>query len=46
MSVALREEQRLRVFESKVLREILGTKLYEVTGELRRLLKEELHDVD
>ncbi|KAJ4449444.1 hypothetical protein ANN_00843 [Periplaneta americana] len=34
----LREEQRLRVFENKVLRKIFGAKKDEVTGEWRKLL--------
>ena len=32
-SLTLREERRLRVFESRVLRGILGPKMDEVTGE-------------
>ncbi|KAJ4434362.1 hypothetical protein ANN_22921 [Periplaneta americana] len=39
----LREEQRLRVFENKVLRKIFGAKRDEVTGEWRKLHNEELH---
>jgi hypothetical protein len=35
----LREEYRLRVFESRVLRRICGPKKDEVIGELRRLHK-------
>jgi hypothetical protein len=38
----LREERRLRVFENRVLRRILGLKRDEVTGEWRRLQNEEL----
>ncbi|KAJ4445526.1 hypothetical protein ANN_12206 [Periplaneta americana] len=38
-----REEQRLRVFENKVLREIFGAKRDEVTGEWRKLHNAELH---
>jgi hypothetical protein len=34
-SVTLREEHRLRVFESRVLRRIFGPKRDEVTGEWR-----------
>jgi hypothetical protein len=41
----LREECRLRVFESRVLRRIFGPKRYEVTGEWRKLHNEELHDL-
>jgi hypothetical protein len=33
----LREEQRLRVFENRVLRRIFGPKRDKVTGEWRRL---------
>jgi len=32
-SLTLREERRLRVFENRVLRRILGPKMDEVTGE-------------
>ncbi|KAJ4439163.1 hypothetical protein ANN_15120 [Periplaneta americana] len=38
-----REEQRLRVFENKVLRKIFGAKRDEVTGEWRKLHNAELH---
>jgi hypothetical protein len=41
----LREERRLRVFENRVLRRIFGPKRDEVTGEWRKLHKEELHDL-
>jgi hypothetical protein len=41
----LREECRLRVFENRVLRRITGPKRDEVTGEWRKLHKEELHDM-
>jgi hypothetical protein len=44
-SVTLREEHSLRVFENRVLRGILGSKRDEVTGEWRRLHKEELNDL-
>ncbi|KAJ4439248.1 hypothetical protein ANN_07368 [Periplaneta americana] len=37
------EEQRLRVFENKVLRKIFGAKRDEVTGEWRKLHNTELH---
>ncbi|KAJ4452085.1 hypothetical protein ANN_03601 [Periplaneta americana] len=37
------EEQRLRVFENKVLRKIFGAKRDEVTGEWRKLHNAELH---
>jgi hypothetical protein len=42
-SLALREEHRLRVFESRVLRRTFGPKRDEVTGEWRKLHNEELH---
>ncbi|KAJ4445480.1 hypothetical protein ANN_07288 [Periplaneta americana] len=42
-TVTLREEQRLRVFENKVLRKIFGAKRDEVTGEWRKLQNTELH---
>jgi hypothetical protein len=42
-SVTLREEHRLRVFENRVLRRILGPKRDEVTGGWRKLHNEELH---
>jgi hypothetical protein len=41
----LREEHRLRVFENRVLRRIFEPKRDEVTGEWRRLNKEELYDL-
>jgi hypothetical protein len=44
-SLTLREEQRLRVFENRVLRRIFGPKRYEATGEWRRLHNEELNDL-
>ncbi|KAJ4436270.1 hypothetical protein ANN_18901 [Periplaneta americana] len=42
-TLTLREEQRLRVFENKVLRKIFGAKRDEVTGEWRKLHSAELH---
>ncbi|KAJ4444011.1 hypothetical protein ANN_05800 [Periplaneta americana] len=39
----LREEQRLRLFENKVLRKICASKRDEVTGEWRKLHNAELH---
>jgi hypothetical protein len=42
-SLTLREENRLRVFENRVLRRIFGPKRDEVTGEWRKLHSEELH---
>jgi hypothetical protein len=41
-SLTLREEHRLGVFEKKVLRTIFGPQRHEVTGEWRKLHKEEL----
>jgi len=38
-------ERKLRVFENRVLRRILGPKRDEVTGECRNLHKEELNDL-
>ena len=40
-SLTLREEGRLRMFENRVLRRIFGPKKDEVTGECRKLHKEE-----
>jgi hypothetical protein len=45
LSSAVREEQRLRVFENRVLRRVFGPKRDEVTGEWRKLYNEELHDL-
>jgi len=44
-SVTLREEHSLRAFENMVLRRIFEPKKDEVTGEWRRLYKEELYDL-
>jgi hypothetical protein len=44
-SLTLREEQRLRVFENRVLRRIFGPKREEVTRECRRLHNEKLKDL-
>jgi hypothetical protein len=41
----LREECRLRVFENRVLKRIFRSKRDELTGEWRRLHKEELYDL-
>ena len=43
-SLTLREEQRLRVFENRVLTRIFGPKRDEVTGEWRKLHNEDLND--
>jgi hypothetical protein len=40
----LREERRLRVFDSRVLRRIFGPKRVEVKGEWRKLHNEELSE--
>jgi hypothetical protein len=44
-SLTLREEQRLKAFENRVLRRIFGPKRDEVTGEWKKLRNEELHDL-
>jgi len=44
-SFILREEHRLRVFESRVLRRIFGPRRDEVTGEWRKLRNEEFSDL-
>jgi hypothetical protein len=44
-SLTLREEQKLRVFENRVLRRIFGPKRDEATGGWRRLHNEELNDL-
>ena len=41
-SLTLMEERRLRVLENRVLRRVFGPKRDEVTGEWRKLHKEEL----
>ncbi|KAJ4447560.1 hypothetical protein ANN_09567 [Periplaneta americana] len=43
LTLTLREEHRLKVFENKVLRKIFGAKKDEVTGEWRKLQNAELH---
>jgi hypothetical protein len=45
LSVTLREEHRLRVFENRVVRGIFGPKRDEVTGEWRKLHNMELHNL-
>jgi hypothetical protein len=45
LSLTLREERRLEVFENRVLRRIFRQKREEVTGEWRKLHNEELHDL-
>ena len=44
-SFKLVEEPRLRVFENRLLRRIFGSKRDEVTGEWRKLYKEQLNDL-
>jgi hypothetical protein len=44
-SPTLREEHRLRVVEKRVLRRIFEPKRDEVTANLRKLRKEELHNL-
>ena len=43
-SLTLREERKLRVIESMVLRRIFGPRRDDVTGDWRRLHNEELND--
>jgi hypothetical protein len=45
LSLTLRDEHRLRVFENRVLRKIFGPKRDEVTGGLRKVHNEELHNL-
>jgi hypothetical protein len=45
MTLALREEHRLRAFENRVLRRLFGPKRDEVTEGQRKLHNEELHDL-
>ena len=45
LSLTLREERRLRVFEKRVLRRVFGPKRDEVTGEWRKLHNKELSDL-
>jgi len=45
LSLTLREERKLRVFENMVLRRIFGPTRDEVTAEWRRLHNEELNDL-
>ena len=44
-SLTAREECRLRVFENRVQRRVLGPKRDKVTGEWRKLHTEELNDL-
>ena len=45
LSLTLREERGLRVFENRVLRRVFGARRDEVTGEWRKLHNEELNDL-
>jgi hypothetical protein len=45
-SLTVREEHKLRVFENRVLRRIFGQKRDGVTGGLRKLHNEELHNLN
>ena len=45
LSLILRDECRLRVFENMVLRRIFGPMRDEITGELRKLHNEEQNDL-
>jgi hypothetical protein len=45
VSVTLRKEHRLRVFEDRVLRKTFGPKRDDVTGEWRTLHSEKLHNL-
>jgi hypothetical protein len=45
LSLILREEHRLRVFENRVPRRIFGPKRDEVTGDSRKIHNEELHNL-
>ena len=45
LSLTLREERKLMVFENMVLRRIFGPRRDEVTGEWRRMHTEELNDL-
>jgi len=45
LSVTLREERRLRVFENRVLRRIYGFMRDEVTGKRGKLRNEEINDL-
>jgi hypothetical protein len=45
VSLTLREEWNLRVFENRELRRIFGPNMIEVTGGWRRMHIEELHNL-
>ena len=44
-SLTLREKRWLKEFENRVLRRIFGPKMDEVTGDWRKIHKEELNDL-
>ena len=44
-SLTLRKKRRLRIFENRVSRRIFGPKMDEVTGDWRKIHKEELNDL-
>jgi hypothetical protein len=44
-SLALTEEQKLRVFEYRVLRKMFGPEREEVTGDRKQIHNEELYDL-
>lgn len=41
----MRQKHKLRVFENRVVRKILGPERVKVTGEWRKLHNEDLHDM-
>jgi hypothetical protein len=43
--LTLKERRRLRLFDNRVLRRLFGSKRDEVTGEWRKLHKEEFNDL-
>jgi hypothetical protein len=45
LSLTLREERRVRMFENRVLRRVFGPKRDKVTGEWRKLHNKELKDL-
>jgi hypothetical protein len=45
VSLTLREKDRVRVFENRILRRIFGPQRDEVTGDWRKLHNEEFHNL-
>jgi hypothetical protein len=45
LSLTLRKEHRLRMFENRVLRRVFGPKRDEVTGGSRKIYNEEIHNL-